>query len=280
MGSMRAIKIFFASILFLASTVFGQNVLTNDTLYIGCASGHPGEQVVVPIHIKISGVYQGWQIPLRFGDGTSPLHCDSVSIANSCMSSIPHEWDFIAPFMNNNEWNNAQRCGIAGVVDMAPPYEWLPPGGYVVMDLYFTIAAGAQPQVITLDTATSAWYNGGPQNAYAISQNYQSWLNIVKSGSVEILATGIADHGAGNQARGFMLFPSHVSEGQALTLAFSNDVDDAASISVLDASGRVCQRLIREKTVMRINTNGLPSGAYFVVVLTGHGREAAKFIVD
>jgi len=279
---MKLRMIFLASII-IVSAAFGQSVLTGDTLSIGSVSGLPGAQVVVPVHIKTSGVYQGWQIPFRFGDGAAPLHCDSVSIARSCMSNVPHAWDFVAPFANNNEWENAQRCGIAGVVDMAPPYEWLPPGNYLVMELFLTIGAGAQPQVIALDTATSAWYSGGPQNAYVISQDYQSWLTVVIPGSVEILAMGVADDESKNDARELTLFPSLVNRGRDLTLAFAGGFHDAASISVVDAGGRVCQMLARdgrEGAALKISTSGLSSGAYFVVVSTGRGREALKFVVD
>jgi len=253
----------------------GQSLLGDDTLFIGEAVGSRGEQVVVPVHIKTSVNYQGWQIPVIFGSGTEPVRCDSLSLQNSCMNHYPHEWDFKAAFKNNNQWSGVQTCGVAGVADLYPPYQPLPPGYWLVMDLFFTIDSSAVDQVIGLDTTTCSWYPGGPLNAYVVSVNAESYVTVVVPGKITVMNTSVKENATMGVARDLAIYPTVISPGVEITAHIANPGTKKIMFKIADIAGRVVARYLCQLTgstsCCKIKSTGMDRGIYMVIAEGGSG---------
>jgi hypothetical protein len=269
-------RIFAVGLFFGIMTLAGsQSLLGDDTLFIGEAVGAKGEQVIVPVYIKTSVTYQGWQIPVKFGSSTVPLFCDSVSLQNSCMSHYPHEWDFIAAFKNNDEWSGVQTCGVAGVVDLYPPYQQLPPGYWLVMQLFFTIDSSAGNQVIVIDTTTCSWYPGGPLNAYIVSVNATSCVTVVVPGKITVVNTSVRENAAPHVVRELAIYPTVISPGAQITARIANPGSKKIVFKIIDIVGRVVARHSYRPTGSTGNCttilSGLDRGIYMVIAEDGDG---------
>jgi hypothetical protein len=270
------LRIFAVGLIFAVTTLASsQSLLEDDTLYIGDAVGSKGEQVVVPVYIKTSVDYQGWQIPVKFGSGATPVFCDSVSLQNSCMNHYPHEWDFKAAFKNNNQWSGVQTCGVAGVADLYPPYEPLPPGYWHVMDLCFTIDSSAVDQEIGLDTTTCSWYNGGPLNAYIVSVNAQSYVTVVVPGKITVLNTSVKENAAVGIDRELIIYPTVISPGAEITARIANPGYKKIVFKIADVTGRVVGRHSYQPTGSTSRCtmimSGLSRGIYMMIAEDGSG---------
>lgn len=265
-------------------------LLENDTLYIGDVIGHPGEQVFLDVTIKSSVDYAGWQIPIVFGHGDSPVFCDSVSLVGSIMADTifrPGGWDFVAPHVNNNEWNNIQTCGVAGIVWMTPPTQDLPPGDYQIMRLFFTISDTASTQTIVLDTVTAAWYDGGPPISYLIvvPPGYSRITHVVK-GAIHIVSGCTEEK---TQCRGSIKFevqPTIIQPGAQVTISHTGAVSGKGSTFILyDASGRHVAMLYQgshreRETTFNYVFPSIARGVYFIVVQEGSSCLSRKVVVQ
>jgi hypothetical protein len=259
---------------------YGQ-LLDNDTLYISEVSGEPGEQVIISVDIKTSEEYAGWQVPIIFGTGTSPVVCDSVNFDGSIMTDTtfrPEGWDFIAPFVNNNEWGNVQTCGVAGVIWLSPPTQNLPAGTYHIMDLYFTIDDTASVQTIVLDTMGAAWYPGGPVNHYivVVPPGY-SRTTHVEQGAIHITGYGV-DEEISKDVRAFTLSPSVVRAGEMITIRSTHD--ESLPLLVVDATGRVVDRIkVAPRSFVSYKTGALESGVFFITNEQDRIQSAEKVVI-
>jgi 3D (Asp-Asp-Asp) domain-containing protein len=264
-------------------------LLDNDTLYIGNAIGSPGDTVVVSIDIVTSEPYAGWQVPINFGDGDTPLFADSMDFEGSIMTDTtfrPGGWDFIAPFVNNNEWDNVQTCGVAGIVWISPPTQDLPAGSYHIMNLIFFIDDTASAQTILLDTLGSAWYAGGPVNHYivVIPPGHSRYTHVVR-GSVEIVATGVDE----NQEQGisnavFTVYPSVVARGSRVCIDYMDSESKYCQIALFNAAGRKISNIYSgNPEIVKIELDhkikSIPSGIYFIVADTGDKISGRKLII-
>lgn len=256
-------KYFFSVLLIssilMSSGLHGQNLLDNDTLFIGNVAGDPGEQVVLPLYMKNSVSYQGWQIPVKFGDGSSEIYCDSVSFVGTVMES----WWFTAPFINNNEWGGMQSAGAAGIVDLYGAV--LPPGLHLAMNLFFTIDPGAAATTIPVDTTRCSWYAGGPENSYIVTYNGMSYITHVITGSITINTVGIEEYNSDDLIPAFDIHPSVIARGADINMSFTNPPGSIKEIRILDAMGRVVDAIIEiSGTSLSYNTRDLKSGVYFI----------------
>ena len=250
------------AILLTASALSAQ-ILTNDTLVIGTVYGSASQQVVVPIYIRTSVPYQGWQIPLKFGSGSAPVHCDSLSLRGSCMMSVPHEWEFIADFVNNNYWDNIHTAGVAALVEFMGG-ETLPAGYWTVMKLYVTIAGNATPQSIAVDTASSRWNATGPLNSFMVTVDGSSRMTVVKPGAINITMIGVEENG-GLTADRVQVSPNPVARGKTIKISGPAKSGAPLAFSIIDAAGRTVDRFLAGGEI-GYNTSGLSKGVYFVVL--------------
>lgn len=259
-------------------------ILANDTLIIGNVIGSAGTQVAVPVYIKNTVPYQGWQIPIKIGSGAAPLNLDSMSLAGSCMMTVPYEWWFIAPFKNNNQWGNVRACGVAAIIDMYTQ-DTLWPGNWLVMKIYVTINPGTASQTFVIDTASCSWSNGGPLNSLAITYRSSSYRCRVRPGSIFVPPIGVGESASRNVPDGFEIFPTVVKPGVPVNLRFAGRLTGAGEISVIDRSGRVVGRQpIRDATgntgIEAIATDGWARGVYFVTANGPAHYRLGKFIVE
>lgn len=268
----------------------GAQLLDDDTLFIGDVSGQPGEQIFLDVTIKNSVDYAGWQIPIRFGNGNAPVVCDSVSLIGSIMTDTtfrPGGWDFIAPHVNNNEWNGVQTCGVAGIVWMTPPAQDLPPGDYEVMRLFFTISDTASTQTIPLDTVTTPWYDGGPPISYlvVVPPGY-SRITHVAQGAIHIESGCAEDYKQKVKQSLLRVAPSIVRTGARILIAFTGAAaGGSTSISLYDASGRCVDRVYRgvlqdSEVLFQYVCPPVARGVYFIVAQEGGASYSRKIVVE
>ncbi len=262
----------------LAMSALSAQVLTNDTLIIGTVYGYANQQVVVPISIRSSVPYQGWQIPVKFGNGTAPLHCDSLSLAGSCMMSVPHEWEFIAPFVNNNGWDNTYTAGVAGLVEFMLG-EDLPAGYWTVMKLYITIAGDAQPQTIVVDTASSRWNQTGPLNSFMVTVNSSSRMTVVRPGAIRITMIG-AEESDDLTADNVKVGPNPLTRGMMLKISGQAKAGVPLVFSIIDAAGRTLDNFERQSGEISYDTSRLSGGVYFVVLEREKNIVCKKIVVQ
>lgn len=264
-------------------------LLDNDTLYIGSAVGSPGDTVYVPVDIATSEPYSGWQVPIVFGYGDSPLIADSIDLDGSIMTDTtfrPGGWDFIAPFLNNNAWDNVQTCGIAGIVWISPPVQDLPAGHYHVMDLVFYIDDSASAQTIPLDTLGSSWYAGGPVNHYivVVPPGYSRYTHVVQ-GEVEIVIPGVAENEKQvGEIENFTVYPSVVTRGSVVHIDYMNSKDELCRIGLFDATGRKISDIAEmssgyDLVELDFSTGNIPAGIYFIIADTGYRISGKKLII-
>ncbi|MBN2621189.1 T9SS type A sorting domain-containing protein [candidate division WOR-3 bacterium] len=257
--------------LLLCNVLNAQAVLDDDTLFIGSATGTANEQVIIPVFLSTTHNIQGWQIPIRFGGGTTPAYCDSVSTVGTVMEN----WVFQAPLTNNNEWNNIQACGIAGLKDWTGGA--IDPGYHHVMDLYFTINANPQAGTYVLDTTRTSWYQGGPIIAYMITVGNVSYITHVVSGELTITPFGIRE-GSDDQACGLQVYPTVARVGEQIKVRYS--ATKPLAMCVYDATGRIVARFTADPgAYTAFKTNGLCSGVYFVTTDEIGLRSATKIIL-
>lgn len=252
-----------------------QGLLDNDTLYIGSVSGGPGEQVVVPLYISTSLDYQGWQIPVKFGDGNSPIYCDSVSVAGTFMEN----WWFLSPFVNNAEWDNVQTCGIAGVYQMTGGS--FPAGYYLVMNLFFTIDSNAPAQTVVLDTTSASWYAGGPMNSYMVTVGGSSYITHVVQGSVNIMPVGVKENTGNIKVGRFNVYPTVVARGSDILMTLEGQTFGTAVLSIFDVSGREVAHINGpHSNRLSYNTGELQRGVYYFVLETAGRIQSRKIVVQ
>ena len=269
---------FIGMAILLFTTTAGTAQLTSDTLFFPDVGGSPGQQVVLPIYIKNTVAYQGWQIPIRFGDGTSPVFCDSISELGSCMEN----WVWTAYFINNNEWDNVQTCGAAGVVDWTGGT--LDPGYWLVTTLYITIDPSAPLQTITVDTTTASWYSGGPQNEYVVTVGGQSRKTSVKSGSITVMPVGVVEEDP-DLIPTLQVYPSIIRPGQKVTIEYLGRSDRPVKISLIDASGRMINRIFEgrlgdQTLTIQYELDSHAQGIYFVVLETRDMVSTRKILIQ
>jgi len=255
--------------------LYGQ--LTNDTLFIPSVSGSPGEQVVLPIYIKNTVAYQGWQIPIRFGDGNSPVYCDSISEVGSCMEN----WDWKSYFVNNCEWDNVQTCGAAGIVDMMLQ-DSLEPGYWLVTTLYITIDSNASPQTIPVDTTTASWYQGGPQLDYVVSVHGQSYHTEVVAGSITIEGIGVAE--SKRNSLPFTITPTIIHAGEPIKIRFTGARNSRVVLRLIDISGRILTTLYdgllsRGNLELSCPSSNLSPGIYFLTLTGADETYTTKILI-
>jgi len=266
----------FLPAILLAASALSAQILTNDTLVIGTVYGSANQQVVVPIYIRTSVPYQGWQIPLKFGSGSAPVHCDSMSFAGSCMMSVPHEWDFIADFVNNNQWDNVHAAGVAALVDFSSG-ETLPAGYWTVMKLYITIAANATPQSVAVDTASARWNASGPLNSFMVTVGGSTRMTVVKPGAINITMIGVEESG-GLTADQVQVSPNPVARGKTLMIECPVNAGKPYACSIVDAAGRTVDRF-RAGGEIGYRTSRLSRGVYFVVLEQENNIVHKKIVV-
>jgi hypothetical protein len=255
---------YFSSVLLLGSILMSnglvaQSLLDNDTLFVGSVAGDPGQQVILPLYMKNSVDYQGWQMPMKFGDGSSEIYCDSVSLVGTVMEN----WWFTAPFMNNNDWGGMQSAGAAGLVDLFGAV--LPSGFHLAMNLFFTINAGAAAATIPIDTTRCSWYEGGPVNAYVVTHNDMSYITHVIAGSITINTVGIEENSDDLSSIGFDVYPSVIASGADIVLNSNAPPGSIKYIRIFDALGRVVDVIERiSGKSFSYNTRKLRPGVYFI----------------
>lgn len=260
--------------LLCGSGLFAQSLLENDTLYIGNVTGSAGQQVMVPVYIKTTASYQGWQIPINFGFGQSPVYCDSVSTSGTVMET----WAFQAPFTNNNEWDNVQTCGIAGLVNFMGGS--IPAGYYQVMKMFFTIDGGASAQTIPLDTTTSRWYDGGPPNSYIVTVGGVSYITHVVQGYIEIEAQGLEENRLVKSNVDFTVYPTIARQGDNMIFSCAAHGYQHGSYRVYDVAGRSIACIPLSKNRVCYSTKDLTPGVYYVTLDIDEQRVTEKIIIE
>lgn len=259
----------------MSSGLIAQNLLDNDTLYIGNVAGDPGEQVILPLYMRNSVPYQGWQIPVKFGDGTSEVYCDSVSFVGTVMEN----WWFTAPFTNNNEWSGMQSAGAAGIVDLYGAT--LPPGLHLAMNLFFTIDPGAAAGIIPVDTTRCPWYAGGPVNAYIVTYGGMSYITHVMTGSITINTVGIAENADNISVVSFDVYPTIIKQGGDIILSSEIRSGSVKDLCIFDATGRIVDVIqVISGINIRYSTKGLGSGVYFIAPENCGHNLTRKFIIQ
>lgn len=277
-------------LLFIVGNIARAQLLDNDTLYIGSVSGSPGDTVVVSVDIVTSELYAGWQIPIVFGYGNSPFIADSIDLEGSIMTDTtfrPGGWDFIAPFLNNNQWDNVQTCGVAGIIWLSPPVQDLLPGFYHVMNLVFFIDDTASAQTIPLDTLGASWYPGGPVNHYlvVVPPGYSRYTHVVQ-GSIEVVIPAVDDNDEHDimTANTLTVYPSIVQRGSSVRINYSGTQNLPGHITLCDAAGRKIYDIFSGrsesgKVELDYKINNIPTGVYFIVVDNGAQITGEKLII-
>lgn len=75
------------------------------------------------------------------------------------------------------------------------------------------------------------------------------------------------------------IFPNPVKSGKILTIQSSREVEK--KIIILDESGKIYRSIVSDEQVVRINTNGLNSGIYFVRIEEGGMKKVTrKLVID
>ncbi|MGB3341215.1 MAG: T9SS type A sorting domain-containing protein [bacterium] len=266
--------------LLCGTMLFGQGILRNDTLYIGNVSTCAGQQVEVPVYMKTTMYYQGWTFPMTFGDGTSPVTCDSVSLAGTTMES----WAWTSVFVNNNQWDDVQTCGGTGI------YAWfgdsLSPGYYSAMRLFFTVDANVNPPLtIPIDTTTCSFASGGQQNGFLVVVNLQSWLTIVVPGSIEIGLPGINENNKTAVQSQLNVYPSIARHGSIVRISCTIPRKSLNKISLYDIKGAKIDELyygIPEHETVDIDyrIEDLAKGVYIVFFEDDTGTQSRKIIIN
>jgi hypothetical protein len=258
--------------LLLGSMLNAQVLLDDDTLFIGTASGCANEHVVVPVHLKTTHRVQGWQVPILFGYGLTPVYCDSVSTVGTTMEN----WVFQAPFTNNYEWDNMQACGIAGVKDwMAGSID---PGYHLVMNLHFTIDDDPAQGTYVLDTTRASWYSGGPPSSYAIVVNTTSYITHVVAGSLVVTPFGIDEQGTDVAGYTLDIYPTVARVGDQIKVR--HDAHGSRTMMVYDATGSLVANFpVVSGVLTPYSTNGLHAGIYFVTTEKTGIRSAQKIVL-
>jgi len=258
-------------VLCIGSLLHAQALLDDDTLFIGSATGLATEQVVIPVYLKTTHYVQGWQVPLLFGQGNTPVQCDSVSTVGTVME----DWAFKAPFKNNYEWDNVQTCGIAGLKDwMAGSID---PGTHLVMNLYFTIDDSPVLGTYSLDTTRASWSAGGPMNPYIITVAASSYITHVVQGSITITGVGINEDNNDMTASTLQVYPTIARIGDNISI--QRDVAQPIGIHIYDATGRIVTRFTDNKTTWSYSTHGLQAGVYFVTTEQAGINGAQKIVL-
>ena len=279
----------FAALIVFAGNSTTAQLLDNDTLYIGNAIGSPGDTVAVSIDIVTSVPYAGWQVPIVFGYGNTPLFADSMDFEGSIMTDTtfrPGGWDFIAPFVNNNGWDNVQTCGVAGIVWISPPTQELLPGFYHIMDLIFYIDDTASAQIISLDTLGATWYSGGPVNHYliVIPPGYSRYTHVIQ-GSVEINVPAIEEnHEHDITDTKFAIRPSIAGHGSMVHIDYTDSHGKPCQIALFDAAGRKISDLFNSfsetgKISFDYKIGSIPPGVYFIIADTGDKILGRKLVI-
>ncbi|HEX7320602.1 MAG TPA: T9SS type A sorting domain-containing protein [bacterium] len=262
-----------------AAAAFGQGVLTHDTLYVGNVIGVAGQHVMVPIYIRTTDYYQGWTLPMKFGNGLSPLVCDSVSYAGTTMEN----WAWKSKFVNNGQWDGVQTCGATGL------YVWagdsMLPGYYLALKLYFTIADNAIPQTIAIDTTTCSFAQGGQQNNFIVVVHTQSWRTIVVPGSITVGIIGTEEVNNNSRITNIEILPSIVKRGNAARIRSAGKNIPSSLLRIYDADGRMvdrvrCGELRQSGDDLYYSTDRLPSGVHFIEITDGARTTRAKLIVE
>jgi hypothetical protein len=258
---------------------FCQVILPNDTLYIGNASGTPGQHIMVPVYIRTTEYYQGWTLPFKFGNGTSPLVCDSVSFSGTIMEN----WAWKSKFVNNNQWDGVQTCGATGI------YVWagdsLLPGYYLALKLFFGIAGGAPQQTIPIDTTTCSFASGGQQNNFIVVVHTQSWRTIVVPGSVTIGIVGNEEADKNPIGARGRICPNIVARGSAVMINTDGIGTAQCAIRIFDAGGRMvdeihCGAQSWNEHKILYSTGKLASGVHFLVIADEGQISKEKFIIE
>ena len=120
-------------------------VLDDDTVWVGNTSGLPGEQVIVPVTFANSVYLSGISLPLIFDDMLAKIDngitCDSVSFIGSRVDYIGAKPVTI---------DNINKTVLAGVIVISEPL--IPAGNGLMANLYFSIAPGAAPGIVPIDS--------------------------------------------------------------------------------------------------------------------------------
>lgn len=265
------------AMLMLVANVLNAQLLDNDTLYIGSASGLGGEQVQIDCYIRTTQNYQGWQMPFRFGNGSSPVWCDSVSM----MGTIMENWWFTAPFVNNNEWGGMQSCGVAGIVSMSGGS--IPPGYYLALKLFFTIDSGASAGSISIDTTKSSWTPGGPSLGYVVVVGGNSYITHVVQGSITVIAPNVDEEISNRITTTFDVYPTIARAGDDIVINYAGSVNSSCRISIFDAAGRKVENIkgiyYQGEIRAEFNTSSLRRGVYFAVIDGEDDANAKKIII-
>jgi hypothetical protein len=274
--------VFVGAFLLVPGISSAQQILVNDSIIIGNATGSAGQTVTIPIYSRNTVPYQGWTMPIKFGSATSPVSIDSLSLVNSCMM-VPFEWDFIAPFENNNLWGETRTCGVAGVVKFMGG-DTLPPGYHLVMNMFIKIAAGASSQMISIDTTTCSWTSTGPLQSLCLVYRGGSYICRVKPGSIYIPPVGVAEE-SGRKTATMQVFPTIVKSGGQLTVRCSYGKPGRVSINIADIAGReVCplyDGCVNDGlNVYTRSVKDLASGVYFLVMTQDQTQWLEKFVIQ
>jgi hypothetical protein len=269
-----------AAIIALCGNItYGQNILDNDTLYIGNISASAGQRVELRVYLRTHHYFQGWTIPLSFGHGFSPVTCDSVSLAGTVMQ----QWAWTSKWTNNHNWGGVQTCGATGV------YSWvgdtMPPGYYLALRLFFTVHDTAHPQVIRIDTTTCSFSPTGPLNSYIFVYHTQSWLTRVVSGSITILPINIDENNVGHTVPAIDLYPTVTRRGSSIRVRYESAENAWAAIALYDQNGKRIAEYHQGNAAQAdhgydiLLDRDLASGVYFLVFRTSKEIINRKIIV-
>jgi hypothetical protein len=269
-----------AAIIALCGNIaYGQNILDNDTLYIGNVSVSAGQHFELRVNLKTHHYFQGWTIPLSFGHGLSPVTCDSVSLAGTTMQ----QWTWTYKWTNNNNWGGVQTCGATGVYTWAG--DTLPPGNYLALRLFFTVHDTAHPQVIRIDTTTCSFSPTGPMNSYIFVYHTQSWLTRVVAGSIVILPINVDENNAGHIVPAIGLYPTVARRGSSIRVRYESAENALEAISLFDPNGKMVAEY-RQGNVTHADhgydiplDGNLASGVYFLVFRTNKEIINRKIII-
>jgi len=261
-------------LLAMGTMLNAQALLNDDTLFIGSATGAAGEQVVLPVYMKTVNNIQGWQIPLNFGYGATPVHCDSVSMVSTVMES----WVFKAPFVNNNDWGGVQTCGTAGVVD------WMGgsigSGNHLVMNLFFTVDQSPPAGTYTIDTTSASWSQGGPQNSYVVTVGGSSYITHVVQGEIVVTLVGVEENEDVSVISDLKVYPTVVRCGSQISVQAISSHRIPEQVLVYDAMGCVKSKVYIDAYGQgSIDTRGLSSGVYFIATEELDLSQARKVVI-
>ena len=149
-----------------------------DTVWVGQASGLPGEQVVVPVTFKNIELLTGIDLPLTFsgfvGKQANGIICDSVSFIGTRVDYIG--WKPVSID------SNAQTI-VAGVIVLQE--DLIPVGTGALAYMYFTIEPDAIPGIVPIDSTS---FTQPDHELMFTDENANPIIPKFVAGQIEIMA--------------------------------------------------------------------------------------------